>query len=121
LRFDFKVGNSSKIRLFANSGEAIVFWFCVAALIFLAIITFYRSYYLKTIVDEYHSLGKNINPILIQMQILESEKDSLSQQQDHLKTKVGVLENTAAELHSKILELAAQVPQEVKIMILPVN
>lgn len=121
MRFDFKPSSSSKVKLFANSGEAIVFWLCVAALIFLAIITFYRSYYLKMIVDEYHSLGENINPILIQMQILESEKDSLSQQQDHLKTKVRVLQSTADELHSKILELASKRPQEEKIIILPEN
>lgn len=41
-QFDLEPQDKRKITLFANKAEAIVFWLCIAGLIFVGIVSFFR-------------------------------------------------------------------------------
>lgn len=54
---DFKPRDRSKITLFANSAEAIVFWLSLGGLVFLAIITLFRYFTAESMGRDYGALA----------------------------------------------------------------
>lgn len=84
MKFDLKPQDDRKVALFANSGEAIVFWLSLAGLIFLAIITIYRSLALN------RAPGSGIpaaaqNELLQRFQQLEAQTRLYRQETDSLR------------------------------------
>ena len=119
-----------KVRLFANSAEAIVFWLSIGGLIFLALISFYRANYLQSIINQYNSLGKNINPIVLKLEELTLENDSLRKSQDSLLIKLNDMKKEDESLKKdienlrkdkKVNSVRTQSKQPNDIIVLPVN
>lgn len=79
-KFDFKPKDSSKIALFANKAEAIVFWLSIAGLIFLAIISTFR--YLNNRAMELDKAFRE--DLLIRLEAVEAQNDSLSMELQNL-------------------------------------
>ena len=106
MKVDLKPENKSKIKLFANSGEAIVFWLSLAGLLFLALVSLFRFFYLKEVVNEYNSIARNVNPIIIQIEKLKEENKALKQSQNNL---IKMIEDTTKQLKSEILNLREEI------------
>jgi len=79
-KFDFKPKESSKITLFANKAEAIVFWLSVAGLIFLAIISTFR--YLNNRTIEFDEAFRE--DLLMRLEAVEAQNDSLRKELQNL-------------------------------------
>ncbi len=87
-KFDFKPKDSSKITLFANKAEAIVFWLSLAGLIFLGIISLSRFLTNKQAeleTDFRRDLVTRIETLEEQNRVMKSQSDSLKQQLKNLK------------------------------------
>ncbi len=106
MKYNLKPEKKSKVRLFANSGEAIVFWLSIGGLIFLAIISIYRVNYLQSIINQYNSIGENINPVILKLEKLELENDSLRQTQDGLLKKIEHMKKEDELLKNNIEKLS---------------
>ena len=90
-RFDFKPKNSSKITLFANKAEAIVFWLSLAGLIFLGIISlsrFLSNKQSKLEIDFRRDLVTRIETLEDQSQVMKSQNDSLKQEVQNLRNEL---------------------------------
>ncbi len=94
-----------KVKLFAHKGEAVVFWICLTALVFLAITSLFRYFYLDKVVKEYSTLSGEAHPIVLQLNKLQAENDSLMLEQDSLKQAVSALEDSAMQLRSDLSKL----------------
>ncbi len=87
-KFDFKPKDSSKISLFANKAEAIVFWLSLAGLIFLGIISLSRFLTNKQAELETNfrqELVTRIEKLEEQNLLMKSQNDSLKQEIQNLK------------------------------------
>ena len=87
-KFDFKPKDSSKITLFANKAEAIVFWLSLAGLIFLGIISLSRFLTNKQAeleTDFRRDLVTRIETLEEQNRVMKSQSDSLKQHLKNLK------------------------------------
>jgi len=87
-KFDFKPKNSSKITLFANKAEAIVFWLSLAGLIFLGIISlsrFLTNKQSKLEVDFRRDLVTRIETLEDQSRMMKSQNDSLRKELENLE------------------------------------
>ena len=87
-KFDFKPKDSSKITLFANKAEAIVFWLSLAGLIFLGIISLSRFLTNKQTELETNfrqELVTRIENLEEQNRLMKSQNDSLKLQIQNLK------------------------------------
>ncbi len=87
-KFDFKPKDSSKITLFGNKAEAIVFWLSLAGLIFLGIISLSRFLTNKQSeleTDFRRDLVIRIETLEEQNRVMKSQSDSLKQQLQNLK------------------------------------
>jgi len=97
-RANLKARDESKITLFANKGEAIVFWLSVAGLIFLAIISVFRYYSNKSL---YMSESEK-QTLLSKVDNLERTNQLYLSQLDSLKT---VLHHNEMQIHTLSEEL----------------
>lgn len=87
-QFDFKPKNSSKITLFANKAEAVVFWLSLAGLIFLGIISlsrFLTNKQSKLEVDFRRDLVTRIETLEDQSRMMKSQNDSLRKELENLE------------------------------------
>ena len=80
MRYALKPAEKGKVRLFAHSGEAVVFWLALAGLVFLAIVSLYRGFYLQKVVDRYNGVAGDVNPLMLQMKRVIAINDSLEVQ-----------------------------------------
>jgi len=90
-KFDFKPKDSSKITLFANKAEAIVFWLSLAGLIFLGIISLSRFLTNKQSeleTDFRRDLVIRIETLEEQNRVMKSQSDSLKQQLQNLNNQL---------------------------------
>ncbi len=90
-KFDLKPKDSSKIRLFANKAEAIVFWLSLAGLIFLGIISLSRFLTNKQSeleTDFRRDLVIRIETLEEQNRVMKSQNDSLKQEVQNLKNRL---------------------------------
>ena len=90
-QFDFKPKDSSKITLFANKAEAIVFWLSLAGLIFLGIISLSRFLTNKQSeleTDFRRDLVIRIETLEEQNRVMKSQNDSLKQEVQNLKNRL---------------------------------
>ncbi len=90
-KFDLKPKDSSKITLFANKAEAIVFWLSLAGLIFLGIISLSRFLTNKQSeleTDFRRDLIIRIETLEEQNRMMKSQNDSLKQQMQSLKNQL---------------------------------
>ncbi len=91
-KFDFKPKDSSKITLFANKAEAIIFWLSLAGLIFLGIISLSRFLTNKQSeleTDFRRDLVTRIETLEEQNEMIKSQNDSLKQDLQNLKNQLG--------------------------------
>ncbi len=90
-KFDLKPKDSSKITLFANKAEAIVFWLSLAGLIFLGIISLSRFLTNKQSeleTDFRRDLVIRIETLEEQNRVMKSQNDSLKQEVQNLKNRL---------------------------------
>lgn len=95
----------TKIRLFANSAEAAVFWLALAGILFLAIISVYRGYHLQKIIDQYNSVAFEVNPFILNVQRVVAINDSLKNEQETLKTKLDSVKTKTIYLDDELKNL----------------
>ena len=77
MRYDFKPEHKTKVALFQHTGEAILFWVCLAALILLAFISYFRYTTLKPVVDAYQAMGRDLHPVRQRLIQVQAENDTL--------------------------------------------
>ena len=111
MRYIFTPSDKTRIRLFANSFEAAVFWIATAGLVFLIIITFYRSYYLKNVTEQYNAVAAEFNPAIIQIGSMIALNDSLTQEIQNLNEKIEKMQLELNDLHSQITMLKKVEPE----------
>ena len=90
-KFDLKPQDKSKIALFANKAEAIVFWLSLAGLIFLGIISLSRFFTNKQSeleTDFRRDLVTRIETLEEQNRVMKSQSDSLKQQLQNLNNQL---------------------------------
>ena len=90
-KFDLKPQDKSKITLFANKAEAIVFWLSLAGLIFLGVISLSRFLTNKQSeleTDFRRDLVTRIETLEEQNRVMKSQSDSLKQQLQNLKNQL---------------------------------
>ena len=90
-KFDFKPKDLSKITLFANKAEAIIFWLSLAGLIFLGIISLSRFLTNKQSeleTDFRRDLVIRIETLEEQNRVMKSQNDSLKQEVQNLKNRL---------------------------------
>ena len=90
-KFDLKPQDNSKITLFANKAEAIVFWLSMAGLIFLGIVSLSRYLTNKQSeleTDFRQNLVTRIEILEGQNRMMKSQNDSLKQQMQSLKNQL---------------------------------
>ena len=90
-KFDLKPQDKSKIALFANKAEAIVFWLSLAGLIFLGIISLSRFLTNKQSeleTDFRRDLVIRIETLEEQNRVMKSQSDSLKQQLQNLNNQL---------------------------------
>lgn len=93
-RFDLKPKDQSKITLFANKAEAIVFWLCITGLVFLGIVSFFRYLGNRQSVAN----KKFREELLIRVQVLEEQNQAIRGQTDSLQTE---LQNLKIDMNTK--------------------
>ena len=88
-KFDLKPQDKSKIALFANKAEAIVFWLSLAGLIFLGIISLSRF-----LTNKQSELETDFRrDLVIRMETLEEQNRVMKSQSDSLKQQLQNLNN----------------------------
>jgi hypothetical protein len=113
MRYLFKPSDKIRIRLFANSFEANVFWIAVAGLIFFAIITVYRGCYMQNITEQYNAVASEVNPAIIQIQQVIAIKDSLTEENRKLKSKIVEIQSEVELLKDQIKDIKEVKPKPV--------
>jgi len=110
LKIDFKPEDSSKLKLFANRGEAVVFWLCIGGLCILTLFTVLRYYSINRlkklssfIEGQPAQMLSKIDDIEKQNIMIKAEYDNLETEleQSHvlLKTINTELDNMKIKLH----------------------
>jgi hypothetical protein len=82
---DLKPRDNSKIALFANKGEAIVFWVSVAGLVFLGMIVLSRHFMAKRIIDKYDTYVSGLEDLSQEVDSLKTQNALYMNQIDSLK------------------------------------
>ena len=98
MKYDLKPEDQRKVKLFAHRGEAIVFWMSLGALIFLVIISLFRYFYLDKIAQEYNNLARDTHPVLIELQKLKAQNDSLQNLQYDLIHTVQTVQDSMEKM-----------------------
>ncbi len=96
-KFDFKPKDQTKITLFANKGEAIVFWVSVAALLFLAMLFVFRYFTGQQTEAIYQQFRDSRQEMMMKIEELEEENDIIQQKVDSLEA---VLKNYRVKLQN---------------------
>ena len=105
MKYDLKPQDQRKVKLFAHRGEAIVFWISLGALIFLAIISLFRYFYLDKIADQYNKLVGEAHPIILQLKDIKAQNDSLKKEQTWLKESLFMMEDSTKQLKADMQKL----------------
>jgi len=85
MKIDFKPQDDRKISLFANWGEAVVFWLCLGGLIFFGLITIVRSIDRSKTRDMFQEFRTEQQQILQRMEFLENQSRAFNKQNDSLR------------------------------------
>ena len=70
-RFDVRPRDRRTIRLFANTGEAIVFWLSVAGVVFLGLLYLFRFLALEPRAADVRELEKSYESVMSRLESLE--------------------------------------------------
>ncbi len=101
-RLNFEPEDSSKITLFANRAEAIVFWLCISGLVFLGIIVLFRYLTAKNITGDHKSLQAVQQELRMEVDSLRSQNQMLAQQMEDMQVR---LQRATARHDSMIIQL----------------
>lgn len=85
MKIDNNSKNQPRIALFANKSEAIVFWLACTGLIFLAMISVFRYFYLHR---AHFVAAENAQQIIAQIHTLDHQNDVIMAQNDSLKNEL---------------------------------
>jgi len=112
-KIDLKPADTSRVTLFANKAEAIVFWLSLAGLIFLAIVSVFRYYNNKTYAlqaSDKHLLLQKISQLQAttqeQIQLIDSLKQEIEnsrQQISRLMNELDALQKQSASARPKTI------------------
>ncbi len=105
MKYDLKARDQRKVKLFAHRGEAVVFWISLGALIFLAIISLFRYFYLDKIVVEYNRLAGEAHPIVLQLREIKAQNDSLKTEQVNMSDSLRFMRKNLEQLKIKLKKI----------------
>jgi len=92
---DFKPRDPRKVTLFANTGEAIVFWLSLGGLIFVAIVTLFRYFTAERLGRDYSVLESSQLELRStwekQSSIMSAQIDSLKQELEKSRREIAAL------------------------------
>jgi hypothetical protein len=88
LKIDWKPTSDAKVKLFANYGEAIVFWLSLAGLLFLAILVIFRYSYLRSAKIEFHDVTTNYAQTVQKVEELSAELGAYQRAVDSLEAVI---------------------------------
>ncbi len=98
---DLKPRDPGKITLFANTGEAIVFWLSLGGLIFLAIITLFRYFTAERVGRDYRTLASSQLELRStwerQSSIMAAQIDSLKGELEKSRREIAALNFALAQ------------------------
>ncbi|GAB4376149.1 MAG: hypothetical protein Kow0042_22130 [Calditrichia bacterium] len=87
-KFDLKPRNDSKIVLFANKGEAVVFWISVAAVLFLAVLYIFRYFTFKDMPARLATMKSEQQQLILEIDYLKEQNQKLQKQLDSLAAEL---------------------------------
>ncbi|MEJ2055438.1 MAG: hypothetical protein P8X42_16095 [Calditrichaceae bacterium] len=119
MRYLFTPSDKTRVRLFANSFEAVVFWIAAAGLLFLAMVSIYRAVYLKQVAGQYNDAASDINPVIIQIRKMIAVNDSLEKENRKLQRQINAIGTEVDSLKSKINEIKIPAQPEDTLQQLP--
>lgn len=105
MKYDLKPQDQRKVKLFAHRGEAIVFWLSLGALIFLAIISLFRYFYLDKISDQYNKLVGEAHPIIFQLKEIKAQNESLQDEQASLNDSLIMMQDSLEIMRGDLQKL----------------
>ena len=85
MKIIFRPQDDRKISLFANWGEAVVFWLCLGGLIFFGLITIVRSIDRSKTRDTFQEFRAEQQQVLQRIEFLENQNKAFNKQNDSLK------------------------------------
>jgi len=103
-KINFKPVDKTPINLFANKGEAIVFWLSLAGLLFLGIISLFRYLNADLIRENYREKE-------IAVEQFQTEIESLKTQQQKYQNQVRSLQERLTQSRNQIQELNKAIQQ----------
>ena len=87
MKIDFRPRDDGKVSLFANWGEAVVFWLSLAGLILLGLITVVRSIDRAKTRNTFQEFRSEQQQVLQKIELLEQQKKMFKEQSDSLRTQ----------------------------------
>ena len=102
MKIEFKPRNQTKVYMFENRGEAIVFWLCIAGLLILTFFTVFRYYSVNKLKVTYGTLQTSSTPILSRIEKLENQSIKLTSQTDSLRMELQDNKKTIVEIRTEI-------------------
>jgi len=115
LKIDFTPEDQSKLKLFANKGEAAVFWICICGLVILVFFTVFRYYSLSKLRNAYGGIEITPKQTLVRIDNLEKQGDLIKMQYDSLsmnlddqKTMIDSMKNDVDNLKIKFGVISQQ-------------
>ncbi len=106
-KVSFTPADRSKITLFANKGEAIVFWISVAGLIFLAIIVTFRYFTVSSMRDARSALLERQIQLQMQVEELQKQNDIFRNKLQELQMQLQRLEQQNQNLQNELKNQSA--------------
>ncbi len=107
-RLDLRPQKSTKITLFANTAEAVVFWLAAAGLILLGIISLFRYLSGQDLASLYRQqmaaqarIVKEIENLKQENQFLQNKLDSMQIKLQRMEAEIRNQESKAAVLQSR--------------------
>ena len=79
-RVDFSPASRARVKLFANWGEAMVFWLSLGGLLFLAIVSGFRYATKQLVATDFRSLERSQRALVAEVRRLTSEKETIEEQ-----------------------------------------
>ena len=96
-KVDFKPKDRRKVTLFANKGEAIVFWLSFSGLIFLIILFIFRFFSERRSDLDYQNIQTTQKEILLKIKKIEQQNEIYKQQIDSLRSEINRMEGESGQ------------------------
>ncbi len=71
-------------KLFYSKAEKIVFFICLAGLVTVLFLSFFRYYYLSDKIDHYNEWTTNVNPLIQELNVLKLKNKNLENKMDSI-------------------------------------